>query len=106
MSARIEEWRAALDEVALGERGFRGAAVPDDELYEILQDPAAPLGRRVGAALVLRRRDGDARARIRVAAETSVEPRIRVALEAAADDDIDEQAIERALGKAQARRSG
>ncbi len=95
----IGEWRAALDELALGGKGFRGAALHDDDLQRVLDDPGAPLEQRIGAALTLRSRGGDAQGRIRVAAGTSVERRVRVALEAAAADEIDERAIERALDK-------
>ncbi len=95
----IGEWRAALDELALGGKGFRGAALHDDDLQRVLDDPGAPLEQRIGAALTLRGRGGDAQGRIRVAAGTSVERRVRVALDAAAADEIDERAIERALDK-------
>lgn len=98
----VEEWRAALEELALGGKGFRGPALHDDDLQRILDDPGAPLEQRIGAALALRSRGGDEQGRIRVAAETSVERRVRVALEAAAGEEIDERAIERALDKARA----
>jgi hypothetical protein len=95
----IWEWRAALDELALGDKVFRGAALPDDELHRILGSPGAPLEQRIGAALALRSRGGDAQGRVRVAAEASVERRVRVALEAAAADEIDDRVIERALAR-------
>lgn len=93
----VQDWHAALDDLALGRGGFRGAALSEDDLDSILKDPGAPLDRRIGAALALRSRGQDARARIRVAAETSVERRVRVALEAAAADEIDDRTLERAL---------
>ncbi len=96
-------WRAALGELARGGKAFRSAALHDDDLQRILDDPAASLEQRIGAALTLRSRGGDAQGRIRVAAGTSVERRVRVALEAAAADEIDERAIERALAKAEPR---
>ncbi len=95
----IGEWRAALDELARGGKAFRGAALRDDDLQRVLDEPGAPLEQRIGAALALRSRGGNAQGRIRVAAGSSVERRVRVALEAAAADDVDERAIERALDK-------
>lgn len=101
----IDDWHAALSELARAEAGFRGAALCEDDLDEVLADPGAPLERRLGAALALRSRSSEARTRIRVAAATSVERRVRVALEAAAAEEIHDRVIERALGKAKPRRS-
>jgi hypothetical protein len=95
----LDEWRAVLRDLALAGRGFRGAALSEDDLADVLADPDAPLERRVAAAFALRSRGGDTSERIRVAAATTAEPRVRVALEAAAADEIDDHAIERALAK-------
>lgn len=102
----LEGWRRALSGLALGDKGFRGAAFSDDDLDDVLSDPEAPLERRLGAALVLGARGSDARARIRVAAATSAEPRVRLALEAAAADEVDDDALERALDDADPPRRG
>jgi hypothetical protein len=100
----LHGWHVALRDLALGGGGFRGAALSGDDLTDVLADPEAPLERRVGAALALRSRSADARTRIRIVADTCAEPHARIALEAAAGDEIDERAIERALGKAEPRR--
>lgn len=102
----LQAWLGALRELALGEKGFRGAALSDDDLDDVLSDPEAPLERRLGAALILRARGSDARDRIRVAAATSAERRVRVALEAAAADEVDHDALERALDEAHPPRPG
>jgi hypothetical protein len=89
------EWLEALRKLpAAG--GFRAAALDSIDLQQVVSDPKVPLERRIGAALALRD-DPEARKRVRIAAEQSAEPRVRVALEAAAADDIDESEIERAL---------
>lgn len=97
----MRQWRDALDELALEGKGFRGTALAGEDLEQILRNPQAPLERRIGAALALRSRSDNARNRIRVAAAASVEPRVRVALEAAAAEDVDDDALERALDKAE-----
>jgi hypothetical protein len=60
---------------------------------------------RVGAALALRIADpASGAARVRVAAQCCLDPSVRAALEAAAAEEIDDAAIDRALGPAPARR--
>lgn len=93
----VERWREALRDLALEAGGFRAAGLAEDDLEEVLADPDAPLDRRVGAAMVLRDRSSDAPARIRVAARTSADPRVRIALDAVAAPEPDERAIARAL---------
>lgn len=95
----IESWRKALRSMMLEEGGFRGAALGQAELDDVLADPGAPLERRVAAALALRTSDEGARRRIRVAAETSAEPHVRAALQAAGADKLDNRAIAHALDK-------
>lgn len=97
----MDEWRTAMGALGLGCRGFRAPALSDDDLNETLLDPRAPLDRRIGAAFALRSRNGNARTWIRVAAATSAEPRVGIALDAAADVEIDDRAIERLLDEAE-----
>ncbi len=97
----IAEWRRALGQLAHGVGGFRQATVAPEVLHRIVVDAAAPLDRRVGAALALLTVDPAAGARIRLAAEGSAEARVRLALEAtvgAGEDDepLDEHALDRA----------
>lgn len=82
----LDRWRKDLEALVRG--GFREGALTREELVEILDDPQATTEHRVGAALALRGAMGEpARARIRTAAERSAEPRLRVALTLAADDE-------------------
>ena len=78
--------------------GFRDAALGSSDLEQVLADPRAPLGRRIGAALALRE-DATGLARVRVAASTAADPRVRVALENAGADDLDEQELMRAISE-------
>jgi hypothetical protein len=87
------EWLEALHRLKNDEGTYREIAVREDDLWRLLEDPAAPEDARAGAALVLRRSlDDSGKARIRVAARTTASPRLRVALEDTAegtgDDDV------------------
>lgn len=92
----VVRWRNALDD--LTSASFREPAISEDDLDGVLSDVGAPLEHRVGAALVLRGRCADAQPRIELAAATSAELRVRIALEVAAEDEIDDRELERALG--------
>jgi len=112
--------RAWVSELRLmGEGGshYRSSTVPPDALLRVALDPSLTEEMRVGAALALRVAPGavaekgahlrgleqGARDQLRVAAEASVSPRVRVALAAAADDVDDDQLVE-ALGNHRASR--
>lgn len=90
------DWLEALARVAGGEGGYREAAVRLEDLVALVEDPRAPADARAGAALVLHTKgDDEARARVRVAAEATASPKLRVALDAAGKDDA--EAVRRAL---------
>lgn len=83
---RLDELRALLARA----RGHRDAALDPEELWSVVQDGAAPPKTRVAAAVALRPTlDENGQARLRVAAQASALPRLRVAIEAAANDDDD-----------------
>jgi hypothetical protein len=86
----LEEWRASLRR--LGDVSYRDAGVSEDELWQIVHDPAANEDARAAAALLLRARP-EAHPRLRVAAESAASPRLRIALEAAADPEVEEEKI-------------
>lgn len=100
---------AWLDELARRARrhGYRDTALDRDELLRVVESSVAAPTARVGAAAILRKsglRDEE-RARVRVAAEASVAPHVHIALEAAADADLEERAFdEAAVGAARAER--
>lgn len=83
-SAWIEHARSLREDSTT----YRAAAVPDEQLWRIVEDAAASPAERAGAALALRRDLDDAgRARLRLAAEACAEDRLRVALETATSED-------------------
>jgi hypothetical protein len=97
-----DEWLAHLRDVASRRGAYRESSLRDGDLVELAADPAAPEDARAAAALLLRSGatdDGEAaRERIRVAASATASPRLRVALEAAADAD-DASAVEGAVAE-------
>lgn len=83
-----KEW---LDHLrALRDADYRTRAIREEDLWRIVEDPAAPEDARAGAAALLRSSlDDDGRARIRVASETTASPRLRVALDATVEAEDD-----------------
>jgi hypothetical protein len=81
---------------------YRVSAVPREELWRMVEDPALSPTARAGAAVVLREAlDEEERTRLRSAAEACAAPRLRVALDAvataegdmnAALDELDDEA--------------
>jgi len=82
-------WLTDLRKLKDGEGGYRAAAVREEDLWRIVEDPGAPEESRAAAALLLRSDDG-AKQRLRVAADAVASPRLRVALEADDDEAVDE----------------
>jgi len=80
---------------------YRGAAFDPERLGRLVRNPAAPPEQRIAAAWALRESPGG-RVKIRVAAEVSEDPAVRVALEALGEDELDdrrEREILRQLGR-------
>lgn len=95
-----EAWLDALKGLARRE-GYREAAVREEDLLRVVEDPAAPEDARAGAALVLRSFESDdLKERVRVAANATASPKLRVVLDAAAK--ADDAAIEEALAEIEA----
>lgn len=95
------EWRAALRALAAADPGYRTASYGVEALAEIACDAEAPVDRRIGAALALGAcGDGEARARLRVAASGLASESLRIALEQAADGELEEAALEAAIEEA------
>jgi hypothetical protein len=94
----VPVWKEDLRRLAQAEGGFRQQAIGREDFERVLADPSAPADRRVGAALALEATvDETAKDRIRVAAAASASPPLRIALEAAADGEVDEEAVDEAL---------
>jgi len=99
------EWRSALDALS-GDRGYREASVRPEDLLGVLEDPRAPEDVRAAAAAVLVRKSDDAtKARIRVVADATASPKLRVVLDAAARgaEDLLDRALEDVVEEPRAR---
>jgi hypothetical protein len=94
-SRPIATWIAALRAATARTQTFREEGLSVDELFEVVEDARATHEQRAAAAIALGPHLDDAgRARVRVAAETTAVPKLRVALEASLEED------DRALGEA------
>jgi hypothetical protein len=81
------EWVRALRGVFGPERGYRSAEVPQERLWRVVEDPSTDRTARTGAALALAPTLDDAgRERMQCAAASCAEPKLRLALRAAASE--------------------
>lgn len=94
----VAAWIASLKRLAKAADAYRTATLGEQRLLELVADARAKVAHRIGAAVVLAER-GDPRGleRVRVAADASASPRVRIALETVAKQDLDEQVIAEAL---------
>ncbi len=74
-------------------RSYRDAVLDTDRLWRVVDDPSMVPATRAGAAMALAAIDGDARARLRVAAEACADPKLRVALSRVAEG-VEEEEME------------
>ncbi len=94
-----KDWMESLENLRL-ERGYRETHLSDDQLWAVLEDPAASPEERAAALIALRGGvDEEGKVRRRIALEASAEPRLRVVLTAAEKDDP--AALEAALDELQ-----
>jgi hypothetical protein len=94
----VADWRAALAELFGGGAGYRSATLARDVAEQVLDDGAAPVERRIGAALALASQGGDeAKSRIRIAANRTTDEKLRVVLDAVAEEQLEEDQIAEAL---------
>jgi hypothetical protein len=105
----IREWQTLLSQ-ARGD-SYRERRLDADQLLNVLENPRIPLGQRLGAALALAGDRDDAaaarerRSRVQAAIASSANPRVRIALERAAEGSLDDDTFDRALAaEAEARR--
>ncbi|MCC6555245.1 MAG: hypothetical protein IT372_19960 [Polyangiaceae bacterium] len=98
-------WREAASALLSREGDYRAARPTREQVASALENPAAPLTRRLGAAMALAARgDADGRARVRIAAEASADAVVRAALERIAEGELEDAAIEEAIA-AEAKRA-
>ncbi|WP_437965628.1 hypothetical protein WMF04_39255 [Sorangium sp. So ce260] len=93
----LAAWRDELRKlIAAGD--YRATALSPEDVLHTLDDADSPPDRRIGAALLLRIAGyPEARGRIRVAAEATADDALRAALEHAAEEEVDDAALARAL---------
>jgi hypothetical protein len=89
-------WVARLRTLGVGQPAtHRVSPLSREMLWQMLEDPASPPGRRAAAAVALQATlDDAARARLRVVAQTSTQPRLRAALDAVVEAQEDEAVAE------------
>lgn len=99
----LDAWRDAIRKLAVAD-GYRDG-IGRDDLLAIVEDPSALPDERVAAASALGALPDEPRVRTRLAAAiaTTVEPKLRVALERAVDGVIDEGALDAAIARRGAR---
>jgi len=94
----LPAWRAALRALIRDAAGYRSATLPRDHALEVVEDGLAPVELRIAAALALSPgAGGDAAPRLRVAIDGCASRDVRVALEQAAEGELDEPTLQRAL---------
>ncbi len=92
----VTAWVSELRMLLRRARGFRDADAPTpDALLAIVEDGSAPPIHRAAAAIALAPSGPEQRRRVRIAAETTAAPALRIALEAAVEHD--EQKLASAL---------
>ncbi len=97
-SRSASEWVRDLRRLGAGAHDLRSAAVPVDAFLRVLADGERSAVERASAAVAVLSADrADARERVRVAANVSVSPKLRVALDRIVDAAEDEAALAEAL---------
>jgi hypothetical protein len=86
------EWREALANVIADRGSYRDATMTADEALQIVERPGAAPEHRVAAAVALSSLP-EAREKIRVAASTCANERLRIALEKASEGELDDEAL-------------
>jgi Bacterial PH domain len=98
----LEDWRAAAMALLAQVAGYRSVRLDPCVAARVIEDPAAPIERRVAAVWALREHDGRrASTRVRVALDAAASEPVREALGLAARDELDEVALDRALDAAE-----
>jgi hypothetical protein len=92
----VDDWLRAMHAIGAETATFRSAPLRREDLWRVVEDPAAEATARAGAAAALSRAlDDTERARLRVAAESCVAPKLRVAFDAVAKGADDGEVAEK-----------
>ncbi len=96
----VGSWLRAIESRAQPAHAFREATFEPERLRAVLDDATTTGAKRLGAAVALASSgEADAPGRIRIAAQGTASPRLRVALEKIADGQRDEAAIQEVLAE-------
>lgn len=88
------DWVAGLRSVLSNDASYREAGLTPEDVASVLDDAALPAERRLGAAIALRgSKSPEARERIRIAAGLTTKEELRVALEQAAEAELDSEVL-------------
>jgi hypothetical protein len=97
-SRSIDTWLRDISATDENQARYRVAAIPKEQLWQIVEDASAEPTARAAAAVVLRDSlDDAARARLHATSEACAAPKLRVVLDAVAEA-CDEQKLVEALG--------
>ena len=81
-------WAPPLPIAAKAEGMFRESPILPERLWQVIEDAKADISARAAAAIALSRTMSEQdRSRLRIAARATAAPKLRIALEAAAQDD-------------------
>jgi hypothetical protein len=96
----VAAWRRELERLAQRGEGYRDDALAPDRLAAVVEDASLAADRRVGAAWMLAAKgDDETKQRIRIAADACADEDLKIALERAAEGEIEEAALDRAVRK-------
>jgi hypothetical protein len=95
-----EAWREDLGRLLSNEGDYRRTRISPEALGAVIEDAAAPVERRVAAAVALAACEGEeARRRVRIAVRACADEDLQAALEAAAEGEIAEGSLARASSR-------
>lgn len=91
-SRDVKDWIAMLRSIGAGASSFRTAALAPERLLRVVEDPTAEASVRAAAAVALGAApDAESRSRLRLVAQSVAAPRVRVAIERAAEGAPEEE---------------
>lgn len=90
------KWREEMRALGAGaSTGYRTTAMPNERLWRVVENPAADPSAREGAAIALRASlDAEGRTRLRVVADGTAAPSLRMALATIAEEEAESEAEE------------
>jgi hypothetical protein len=95
----LKAWKEDLAKKARATATFRSAATSKDDFEAVLDNPTTAIEERLGAAVALASLGDAGVERVRIAAQSSVNERVRIAFEAAADGHLEEEQFSEAVAQ-------